>query len=308
MRIKDRRVNTSGVDDLRGSPGGRRTGAGMAIGGGAGLIGVIVVILFAVLGGGNLPPGAFDVTQLGGGVLGDQPGTVAESDLAERCATENAIEQYDDCYMVKIYNETDEVWADEFATGEFGNVEYHAPRMAFFTDYVSTGCGGASAEVGPFYCPPDERIYFDLGFLDELQQQFGAEGRYAQAYILAHEFGHHLQSLLGIERQVRVMQQRDPASANELSVRLELQADCLAGVWGALANDAGNVAITEAELQQAQDAAAAVGDDRIQRKTQGRVDPEAWTHGSAEQRREWYLTGYNSADPASCDTFDVRQL
>ncbi len=141
--------------------------------------------------------------------------------------------------------------------------------------------------MGPFYCPPDERIYFDLGFLAQLQQQFGAEGRYAQAYIVAHEYGHHLQNILGIERRVRSMQQQNPSQANELSVRMELQADCLAGVWGALANREGNVTITEAELQQAQDAAAAVGDDRIQRKTQGRVDPEGWTHGSAERPGGW---------------------
>lgn len=316
MRFKDRRVDTSGVDDLRGTSGrsgrGGRTGPGLAIGGGAGLVGLIVVIAFTLLSGGSLPPGAFDVSQLDGGVLGDQPGTVQESDLAERCVTENALERYDDCYLVKIYNEADEVWGEQFAAGEFAdadlagaasNAEYRAPRMAFFTDYVSTGCGGASAEVGPFYCPPDERIYFDLGFLAELQQQFGAEGRYAQAYILAHEYGHHLQTILGIERRVRQLQQQNPSQANELSVRMELQADCFAGVWGALANEQGNVTITEAELQQAQDAAAAVGDDRIQRKTQGRVDPEAWTHGSAEQRREWYLVGYRSADAAQCDTF-----
>ncbi len=312
MRFKDRRVDTAGVDDLRGRGGRRPGGTGLAIGGGAGLVGLIVVIAFTLLGGGSLPPGAFDVSQLDGGVLGEQQGTVSESDLAERCATEDAVTRYNDCYLVKIYNETDEVWAEQFATGAFDSTapaaDYRPPRMAFFTDYVSTGCGGASAEVGPFYCPPDERIYFDLGFLAQLQQDFGAEGRYAQAYILAHEYGHHLQTVLGIERRVRQLQQQSPSQANELSVRMELQADCFAGVWGALADRAGNVAITEAELQQAQDAAAAVGDDRIQRKTQGSVNPEAWTHGSAEQRREWYLRGYRSADAAQCDTFAAGQL
>ena len=307
MRFKDRKVDTSEVDDLR-SGGGRRTGTGLAVGGGAGVVGLLVVLVVTLLSGGNLPPGAFDVSQLDGGVLGNQAGTVTESDLAERCVTEDALTKYDDCFLVKIYNETDEVWGQQFADGAFGNADYRPPRMAFFTDYVSTGCGGASAEVGPFYCPADERIYFDLGFLAELQQQFGAEGRYAQAYILAHEFGHHLQNILGIERQVRAAQQRDPGSANELSVRMELQADCLAGVWGALADQAGNVSVTDAEIQQAQDAAAAVGDDRIQRQTQGRVNPEAWTHGSAEQRRQWYTTGYQSADPSQCDTFSATQL
>ena len=307
MRFKDRKVDTSEVDDLR-SGGGRRTGTGLAVGGGAGVVGLLVVLVVTLLSGGNLPPGAFDVSQLDGGVLGNQAGTVTESDLAERCVTEDALTKYDDYFLVKIYNETDEVWGQQFADGAFGNADYRPPRMAFFTDYVSTGCGGASAEVGPFYCPADERIYFDLGFLAELQQQFGAEGRYAQAYILAHEFGHHLQNVLGIERQVRAAQQRDPGSANELSVRMELQADCMAGVWGALADQAGNVSVTDAEIQQAQDAAAAVGDDRIQRQTQGRVNPEAWTHGSAEQRRQWYTTGYQSADPSQCDTFSATQL
>ena len=307
MRFKDRKVDTSEVDDLR-SGGGRRTGTGLAVGGGAGVVGLLVVLVVTLLSGGNLPPGAFDVSQLDGGVLGNQAGTVTESDLAERCVTEDALTKYDDCFLVKIYNETDEVWGQQFADGAFGNADYRPPRMAFFTDYVSTGCGGASAEVGPFYCPADERIYFDLGFLAGLQQQFGAEGRYAQAYILAHEFGHHLQNVLGIERQVRAAQQRDPGSANELSVRMELQADCMAGVWGALADQAGNVSVTDAEIQQAQDAAAAVGDDRIQRQTQGRVNPEAWTHGSAEQRRQWYTTGYQSADPSQCDTFSATQL
>ena len=305
MRFDNRRVDTSGVDDLR----GRRGRTGVAIGGGAGLVGLVVVVLFTLLsGGGSLPQGGFDISALDPGALGNQPGTVAESDLAERCATEGALERYDDCFLVKIYNEADEVWAEQVASGEFGSVTYRPPRLAFFTDYVDTGCGGASAEVGPFYCPPDERIYFDLGFLSELQQQFGAEGRYAQAYILAHEFGHHLQTVLGIERQVRQLQQQTPSRANELSVRMELQADCLAGVWGALADQRGNVTITEAELRQAQDAAAAVGDDRIQRKTQGRVDPEGWTHGSAEQRLRWYLTGYRSADAAQCDTFGSTTL
>lgn len=295
MKFGDRRVDTSGVDDLRGSTAGRgRTG--LAVGGGVGVVGLLLVLVLNLLGGG-FPAGSFDVSQLDPGVLGAQPGTVAESDLAQRCSTEDALEQYDDCFLVKVYNEADEVWGQELAD------DYRAPRLAFFSDFVNTGCGGASSQVGPFYCPPDERMYFDLGFLAQLQEEFGAEGRYAQAYVLAHEFGHHLQTLLGIEPQVRRLQQRDPSSANELSVRMELQADCLAGVWGRLANDRGNLSITQADLQQAQDAAAAVGDDRIQRRTQGRVDPESWTHGSAEQRRSWYLTGYTSGSIRSCDTF-----
>ena len=168
---------------------------------------------------------------------------------------------------------------------------------------MQTGCGTASSQVGPFYCPPDRSIFIDIGFLDQLQQEFGAEGRYAQAYIMAHEAGHHLQTLFGTEQKVRASQQARPNAANELSVAMELQADCYAGVWSRLADDRGNVSVGEAELDQAIGAAEAVGDDRIQQKTQGRVDPESWTHGSAEQRRQWFLTGRRSGDVNSCNTF-----
>lgn len=295
MKFDNQQVDTSGVDDLRGQ---RRKG-GLAIGGGAGILGLLVVLLVSLLGGGGgLPTGGIDVNQLDPGVLGSQPGTETKSDLAERCATEGAIDKYDDCFLVKVYNEADEVWSQEMA-----GRDYRPPRLAFFTDAVDTGCGSATSQVGPFYCPADERIYLDLGFLAQLQQQFGAEGRYAQAYILAHEFGHHLQTLLGIEPQVRKLQQQNPRQANELSVRMELQADCFAGVWGRLANDRGNLTITRAELEQALNAAAAVGDDRIQKKMQGRVDPESWTHGSSEQRRTWYMKGYDGGTITSCDTF-----
>ena len=157
--------------------------------------------------------------------------------------------------------------------------------------------------MGPFYCPPDQRIYIDIGFLGQLQQEFGAQGRYAQAYIMAHEAGHHLQTLFGTERDVRALQQSQPDQQNALSVGLELQADCYAGVWSQLADERGNVTITDAELDQALDAASAVGDDRIQQKTQGRVDPESFTHGSAAQRKSWFTNGSRSGDLNDCDTF-----
>ena len=293
MKFDNRRVSTRGVDDLRGSPKAK----GVAVGGGIGVIALIAVVVVNLLSGGGLDPALIE-SALGGGTQSGSAESAAE--LQERCSTDEALTQYNDCYLIKVYNETDEVWSDEFA--ERG-VEYRPPRLAFFSGSVQTGCGPATAEVGPFYCPPDERIYFDLDFLLQLQQEFGATGRYAQAYILAHEFGHHLQTLLGIERQVRAAQQQNPRQANELSIALELQADCLAGVWGRLANDNGNVTITDAELGQAQDAAAAVGDDRIQMQTQGRVNPESWTHGSAAEREQWYLAGYNAGDLDACDTF-----
>ena len=216
--------------------------------------------------------------------------------LEARCNSEGALERYDDCFLIKVYNEINDIWSAEIDG-------YRQPQLAFFHGGVQTGCGPASSRVGPFYCPPDEEVFIDLGFLDQLQAEFGAQGRAAEAYILAHEVGHHLQTLFGTERDVRREQQRSPSRANELSVRLELQADCYAGMWGALADERGSVSITERDLDQALNAAAAVGDDRIQQKTQGRVDPESWTHGSAEQRRTWYLRGFQDATLESCDTF-----
>jgi hypothetical protein len=290
IKFDDQSVDVSGVSDRRGMGGPIAIG-----GGGLGVVGLLVYLLVSVLGGGSV-----DTTQLvpqDGQVQGEGAGT---GDLATRCNTAGAIDRYDDCFLVKVYNEINEVWADEFArAGE----AYEQPGLTFFTQAVQTGCGTASSQVGPFYCPPDQGIYIDIGFLEQLQRQFGAEGRYAQAYIMAHEAGHHLQTLFGTERQVRAAQQANPGQANALSVAMELQADCYAGVWSRLADERGNVSIGEAELDQAIQAAEAVGDDRIQQKTQGRVDPESWTHGSAEQRREWFLTGRQTGDVNSCDTF-----
>jgi uncharacterized protein len=293
IKFDDQSVDTSGVSDQR----GRGIGGPVAIGGGGlGIVGLIVFLLINVLGGGS----GIDTTQLvpqDGTVQGQGTG---EGDLETRCNTAGAIDKYDDCFLVKVYNEINEVWTDEFArAGE----KYEQPGLTFFTQAVSTGCGQASSQVGPFYCPPDQMIYIDIGFLQQLQQQFGAQGRYAQAYILAHEAGHHLQTLFGTERKVRAAQQSQPSKQNELSVAMELQADCYAGVWSKLADDAGNVSIGDAEVQQAQDAAAAVGDDRIQQQTQGRVDKESWTHGSAAQRKQWFTTGRTTGDVNACDTF-----
>ena len=289
IKFDNQRVNTSGVSDRRGR------GGPVAIGGGAGVVGLVIYLLVSVLGGGEV-----DTTGLvpqDGQVQGQGAGT---GDLETRCNEQGAIQAHDDCFLVKVYNEINEVWTEEFkAAGE----TYEQPGLTFFTQGVQTGCGTASSQVGPFYCPPDQGIFIDIGFLEQLQQQFGAEGRYAQAYIMAHESGHHLQTLFGTERKMRAAQQSNPDQQNELSVALELQADCYAGVWSKLADDRGNVSVGDAELDQAIEAAEAVGDDRIQQKTQGRVDSESWTHGSADQRRTWFLTGRKSGDVNSCDTF-----
>ena len=292
MTFSDQQVDVGGVDDRRGRGGGLAIG-----GGGVGIVGLLIYLLVNVLGGGNV-----DTTQLvppGGQVQGQGTGESAQ-ELSQRCNSEGAIDKYDDCYLIKVYNEINETWADELSRG---GTEYRKPALGFFEQGVQTGCGQASSQVGPFYCPPDEEIYIDIGFLKQLQQEFGAEGRFAEAYIMAHEAGHHLQTLFGTERTVRAAQQKNPGRQNELSVAMELQADCYAGVWSKLSDQRGNVSINETQLDEAINAAQAVGDDRIQAKTQGRVDPESWTHGSAAQRKKWFLTGYQTGDLNACDTF-----
>jgi predicted metalloprotease len=221
--------------------------------------------------------------------------------LAQKC-TEDAADgvfENTDCLLVKAFNETDEVWSGYFAsTGQ----RFREPQLTFFDGQTRTGCGPANTSVGPFYCPADERIYFDLGFSRDLER-LGVQGQYAMVYIMAHEYGHHLQNISGIERQVRKVQAANRRNANNYSVAMELQADCFAGVWGRLANDEGNVVITPEEFTQATNAAAAVGDDRIQQGAGMRVNPDTFTHGSAKQRTYWYTRGYNQGTPQACDTF-----
>lgn len=297
MEFDDQHVDASQLDDRRGMSPGMRMGAGA---GGLGIVGVLVVLLVSMLGGGG------DATDVLNQIVG--PGSAAtgqsgtnSGDTATRCNTAGAIDSYEDCYVLKVFNEINEVWADELP--RYGT-KYTNPTLVFFQQGVNTACGAASSQTGPFYCPPDRHVYIDLGFLDQLLDQFGASGRYAEAYVVAHEVGHHLQTLLGIESQVRKLQQNNPRQANALSVKMELQADCFAGVWGSLANSSGHVRITKAEYQQALTAAAAVGDDRIQQQTTGRVNPESFTHGTSAQRQQWFETGYRTADLGKCDTFN----
>lgn len=179
---------------------------------------------------------------------------------------------------------------------------YERAQMVLFTEAVDTGCGAADSRVGPFYCPADQRVYLDLGFFHELRTRFAAPGDFAQAYVIAHEVGHHAQRLLGIEARTRAMQQRDPSRENDLSVRLELQADCFAGVW-AHSTQQRNL-LESGDLEEALGATAAVGDDRIQRGAGRRITPETWTHGSAQQRASWFRRGWTSGDPRQCDTFN----
>lgn len=180
-------------------------------------------------------------------------------------------------------------------------VQYRRAKLTLFRDAINSACGFAEAATGPFYCPADEKVYIDLGFYDELKQRFGAPGDFAQAYVLAHEIGHHVQNVLGIEEKVRAARRQNPGAANALSVRMELQADCLAGVW-AHSTDQRQL-LESGDIEEGLGAAAAVGDDRLQRMSTGRINPESFTHGSSAQRMDWFKRGFTSGSVQSCNTF-----
>jgi uncharacterized protein len=286
------KLDPSQVEDVRGS---RIGGRGLMVGGGGG-IGIIVALVWVLLGGspqtGQTVGGLVDQT-VGGGV--EQPGP-ASSALAA-CQTGADANASEDCRIVGYVNSIQAYWTEEFtASGQ----RYVVAKTRFFTDQISTGCGMASSASGPFYCPGDSFVYIDLGFFDELRSQFGAQGGpFAQAYILAHEYGHHVQDLLGT-----LSSGGSQAGQTGQSVRTELQADCYAGVWASNAAATGYlVPLTSANIADALDAASAVGDDRIQQEMQGQVNPETWTHGSSAQREKWFTAGYTTGSPDGCDTF-----
>ena len=200
--------------------------------------------------------------------------------------------------MSFVLDDAQGFWRKEF--GAAGK-PYERAKLVLFRNQVSSGCGLASSATGPFYCPRDRKVYIDLGFFDELNRRFKAPGDFAQAYVLAHEIGHHVQQQLGIEQSVRSQSQANPDDANVLSVRLELQADCLSGVWARSTYDRG--ILESGDLPEGLGAAAAVGDDRIQSQAQGRIDPESFTHGTSKQRAQWLQAGFDSGNLESCDTF-----
>jgi predicted metalloprotease len=242
---------------------------------------------------------------LSGGNLGDLVGGIGtmpegpvSSELASECRTGADANERQDCRIVGTVNSVQAYWADTFAAD---GRQYTPASTVLFSDAVNTACGGASSAVGPFYCPVDQTIYIDLGFFEQLETQFGAEGGpFAEMYVLAHEYGHHVQNLLGLLESGR------DAGAEGGAVRTELQADCFAGVWGGNAVDTGFLEpLTQEQINQALNAAEVIGDDRIQEQTQGQVNPETWTHGSSEQRQQWFTTGLESRSPDACDTFNA---
>jgi len=279
------RLDPSQVEDRRGLGG-----APIALGGGGlGIVGVILYVLFALLGGGTGSTyGGLD------GVVVGPAGGAASAQLD--CTTGADANQRQDCRILADVNSVQAYWRGWFkAHGR----TYRPADTVFFTGSTATGCGDATTEVGPFYCPVDKKVYIDLGFYQELHDRFGARGGpFAEAYVIAHEYGHHAQDLLGELRS------HETQGATGTSVRTELQADCYAGVWARHAVATGYIVdLTQQDVNDGLDAAAAVGDDRIQRETQGQVNPETWTHGSSAERQRWFVRGYRRGEPSGCDTF-----
>ncbi len=274
---------SSNIEDRRGAGGG---GGGMFGGGGRmgmGLGGTVVLLILSLIFGRDLLPGGSSTTTQSGGEL---------------APADSAREEPEVHFVSFVLDDVQHTWAQLM---QRSGAPWHDAKMVLFRDATQTGCGTGQTAMGPFYCPVDEKVYIDLGFYDELKTRFGAPGDFAQAYVIAHELGHHVQHLLGTDERVRRAQEANPESANQLSVRLELQADCYAGVWGYSANKRN---ILEAgDAQEGLNAAAAVGDDRIQKQETGRVNTDTFTHGSSQQRMQWFQRGFQSGDPQQCDTF-----
>jgi predicted metalloprotease len=287
------------VEDRRGmsGPGGFRLPGGVSMSrgarrGGIGGIGLIILFLIALFLG-------FDPSML------FQGGTMTDAPYTEAPGTAPPADDEMAQFVATVLGYTEDTWGTLFK--ESGQT-YREPTLVLFSDQVSSACGFAQAAMGPFYCPADQKVYIDLAFFRELHERFGAPGDFAQAYVIAHEVGHHVQNLLGIAQEVQGMRQQvSEADANALSVMMELQADCLAGLW-AHHTERANQVLEEGDLEEGLNAAAQIGDDRMQRRAQGYVVPDAFTHGSSEQRVRWFREGLRTGDFQACDTFNAARL
>ena len=274
---------SSNLEDGRASGGGFGGRAGMGIGGTA------VLLVLSLVFGHNF----FNDVGVGATTATPSNGTLAPADSAR--------EEPEVRFVSATLDDVQQTWTTLLP--KYG-ARYHDAKLHLFRNAAQTGCGTGQTAMGPFYCPLDEKVYIDLAFYDELKTKFAAAGDFAQAYVIAHELGHHVQHILGTDAQVRQAMQRDPSSQNALSVKLELQADCFAGVWGKSAQERG--VLQPGDLEEGLTAAAAVGDDRIQSRTTGRVNAETFTHGSSAQRTSWFKKGFDTGDPRACDTFGGR--
>ena len=296
-----------------GTSGGLGGGGGIPMGKAGGGAGLLMMIVLAVVasqcgGGGGGGLGGVDYNDpFGAGQAQVQAdpasaGNAATGDVDTACTTGADANNSQKCRLVAVVNDVNGFWEQVFKQN---NIEYKIAKTTFFSGDVSTGCGPATKDVGPFYCPVDSQAYLDRSFFEELQSKFGATGGpFAEAYVVAHEYGHHIQNLLGTS--AKVQQSGDKSGPDSAAVRLELQADCYAGVWAANATSGPSpliVELTDQDITAGLDAAARVGDDFIQKKFQGKINREAWTHGSSEQRQKWFNKGYKSGEPGQCDTF-----
>ncbi|MDC5697405.1 neutral zinc metallopeptidase [Intrasporangium calvum] len=298
----------------RGGGGGGNFPGGIQVGGGIG--GLILLVLMLIFGGGNILGGDSGGSGSGGGLPSQQlqpeqvgaAGQVSESEFSQ-CKTGADANKDDVCLIIATVNSANDYWTKTLPKYQ---VNYEMARTVIYEGQVQSGCGTASSQVGPFYCPLDSKVYVDASFFQELESKFGADGgQLAKEYVIAHEYGHHVQNLLGILNRA----QQDPQGPNSGAVRIELMADCLAGTWVKHATETTDAngtpllkPITQDDIRSAMSAAAAVGDDRIQEKMQGRVTPENWTHGSAEARMSWFNQGWETGDINQCNTFGVESV
>jgi predicted metalloprotease len=278
------------VEDRRNEGGG---GGGFQFGGmHLGIGGALILLVLSLIFKQNF------FALLGGGTSGPSSPATSQPDTA-RDQQEQPLVQF----VSFVLDDTQRTW-DQILPEQASRPYRHA-KLVLFRNYTQSGCGGAESATGPFYCPSDEKVYIDLGFYDELRQRFGAPGQFAQAYVLAHEIGHHVQKITGIENRVRQLQRGNPGMENALSVRMELQADCLAGVWAHSTQQ--RSLLEQGDVQSALGAAAAVGDDRLQKMSRGHLTPESFTHGTSAQRMQWLQKGLDSGSIAACNTFDSSQ-